>query len=255
MMQAAREDIGALMRRDDDGEGRVTHSGILQRKIILHSAFFIHNSLVRTLYIDLASNKGFLALVTEQSVLASDHIDQRIGDHALLPRLETVLGVGGGGWKDITHIACVVGPGGFMSLRVGVALANTLSDQLGIPSTGIHLSDVYLARSSKEQGVGSSILWLHSTKKTELFVRGFGDAAKIWPEATHVTLEQLSAFSFQLSGMYWCGELIPEHRAAITSAAKVDELPLQSLEDILPAFLAHQKYQKQILKPWYGRGW
>jgi tRNA threonylcarbamoyl adenosine modification protein YeaZ len=246
------------MRGDDDAEAWLGHRRILQRKIILHSLFFLHNSLVRILYIDLASNKGTLALVTEQEVLAIDHIDQRIEDQELLPRVEGVLGAGRWVFQDLTHIACVVGPGGFMSLRVGVALANTLADQLQIPIAGVHLSDVYEGRWQEgKRAKGQDALWLHSTKKQELFVRGFGDAAKVWPEATHVTLEDLLNIlrrDAPLARLLWVGELIPEHRDAIEALGMQECTPCP-IEEILPRFLAAQEYKKQILEPWYGRGW
>jgi len=185
--------------------------------------------------------------------MASDPVDHRLGDHELLPRVDKLMQDASSRFEDLTHIACVVGPGGFMSLRVGVALVNTLADQLQIPSAGIHLSDVYEARVSNEQLATSSYIWLHSTKKQELFVRGFGLYAKQWPEATHVQLEDfVQAIKEPLQ---WVGELIPEHRAAIASVAEIRESPLQNVTEILPALLQHQSFKKHILEPWYGRGW
>ena len=131
-------------------------------------------------------------MVTEKSVVAAEHVDQRFGDHELMPRMEALLQVAGCKFEDLTQVACVIGPGGFMSLRVAVALANTLADQLQIPIAGVHLSEVYAARISPSpvgEGLGVGALWLHSTKKTELFVRGFGDYAKTWPVPMHVMLE------------------------------------------------------------------
>lgn len=217
---------------------------------------------MQCLFINLASHHGLLALVTENAVIASDHVDQRLGDHELVPRLEALLKVAGCAFPDLTHIACVIGPGGFMSLRVGVAFANILADQLGIPSCGIHLSDLCYARWEEGQegnkAKGQDVLWMHSTKKQALFVRGFGDCAKTWPVPTHVTLEKFVETlrrDVPLARLPWVGELILEHRTAIASAAEVHEPPLLPLEEILPAFLHRQEFKKQILEPWYGRGW
>jgi hypothetical protein len=102
-----------------------------------------------------------------------------------------------------------------------------------------------------------SCLWLHSTKKQELFVRGFGDAAKMWPEATHVTLEDFLNIlrrDAPLVRLLWVGELIPEHREVMEKLG-MQERTLCPIEEILPVFLAGQKYKSQILEPWYGRGW
>ncbi|TSC57123.1 MAG: Glycoprotease family protein, partial [Candidatus Peregrinibacteria bacterium Greene0416_62] len=181
---------------------------------------------MKCLYIDLASNKGLLALVAGESVIAAEHIDQRLGDHELMPRVEALLRVSGSGFTDLTQVACVVGPGGFMSLRVAVALANTLADQLQIPIAGVHLSDVYAARMGNEE----NCLWLHSTKKTELFVRGFGDYEKQWPVAIHVMLEDFvrDIGALHAKSLFWMGELIPEHRLAMAPFVAEDrDLPLQ----------------------------
>jgi hypothetical protein len=179
---------------------------------------------MRALFLDLASHpstssgqaQGLLACVTGERVTALEAVDHRVGDHELIPLFERVLSTASWGSKDLTHVACVIGPGGFTSLRVAVAFANTLAHELTIPAAGIHLSDLYAARITphpplgcargnlshppsplrsfgragweREQGE-ASFLWLHSTKKYELFVRGFGEFVKFWPEATHVSVE------------------------------------------------------------------
>jgi len=107
---------------------------------------------MRYLFLDLASHSGLLACVEDQTIKASEPVDHRIGDHELIPLFEKTLDAAG--WKaaDLTHIACVIGPGGFMSLRVAVAFANTLIHQLKIPGAGIHLSDLCAARSFSSSG-------------------------------------------------------------------------------------------------------
>jgi len=167
-----------------------------------------------------------------------------------------------------------------MSLRVAVAFANTLIHQLKILGAGMHLSDVYGARASphlalratlsrREREQGGDFLWLHSTKKHELFVRGFGKFQNLWPEATHVTVEDfLEKISSTLSLRdipppkeegtrkvpFFCGELIPEHEALFKDK-ELFPLTLQPLMDVLPTFLAQLHYEQKLLEPWYGRGW
>ena len=193
--------------------------------------------------------------------MASHPVDHRIDDVLLMSHVEDVL-LGAAGWSypDLTHIACVIGPGGFTSLRVAVALSNTLSHELGIPQCGVHLSDIYAVRAQmKNEKLTvknndaqifhfsfSTSLWLHSTKKHELFIRQFP------AEPRCVTLDELRAII--KPGMQWMGELIPEHRVIVEDAG-VTEAPMRSLADVLPAFLQAQKFGAQILTPWYGRGW
>ena len=50
------------------------------------------------------------------------------------------------------------------------------------------------------------------------------------------------------------GELIPEQRKVVDEAG-AQEVSLRPVEEILPEFLWKQSYKKQILQPWYGRGW
>src|SRR5260221_569253 len=83
-------------------------------------------------------------------------------------------------------IACVLGPGGFTSLRVAVGLTNALAGTLDIPSCGIHLSDLYAALSMEKD-----FLWLHSTKKKELFARGFGFFQSTFPEAKCFGIDEI----------------------------------------------------------------
>lgn len=201
------------------------------------------------LYLNLASHAGLLACVGDDTIAASAEIDHRVDDSALVPQVEELLKKADWSYQDLTNIACIIGPGGFTSLRVAVALANTLSHQLNIPSCGVHLSDLYFLRLPSPPAPlprGEGRLWLHSTKKSELFIRESGS------EPRCVTIDELK--TILKKGMGWMGELISEQRK-IADEAGAREAPLISVTDVLPAFLRKQQYKKEILKPWYGRGW
>ncbi len=214
---------------------------------------------MRCLFIDLASHDALLACVTERRVSSSRSVHSRIGDHELIPLVESLLSEAGWRYEDVTHVACVIGPGGFTSLRVALAFANVLADQLGIPLAGIHLSDLYRVRVG-DRDRKEEVYWLHSTKRDQLFICGGK-----WKEPTLIDIHSLSpipqysnphspVFQSPTPNPYpilWMGELIPEHRAKIGT----DPVQLTSLTEILPAFLAAQTYSKKSLQPWYGRGW
>ena len=192
-----------------------------------------------------------------------------MSDDQLMPVIEKVLKESDCSYKDLTNIAVVNGPGGFTSLRMAVTLANVLADQLRIPSVGIHLSDLYHARVNFESGIlnlgqtenqnsefniqdSSSFLWLHSTKKTELFVRGFGSFATVWPEPILLSIDD---FAEKVpSGALWAGELIADH-CEVLAEKNLHPGSLTPLNEALPTFLASQKYEKTLILPWYGRGW
>jgi len=194
---------------------------------------------MNTFFLDLASHDGLLACVHDDDVVASEAVDHRVTDADLLPLFESVLQKARWTDKDLTRIACVTGPGGFTSLRVGAAFANTLAYALDVPAAGVHLSDVRLAQA--EQGV----TWVHSTKKTQLFVRHPGDAEPM--------LVDPEMFQQRKAGP-WIGELIPEHRA-VADAAKWWPAKAKDVQEILPTLLTSLSYGKDTVLPWYGRGW
>ena len=200
------------------------------------------------LFIDLAGSKKLFALVSDERTLAhtavNDHTEERLMEiiEVLLKNQKKTL-------HDLTHILAVTGPGGFMSLRVAVSLANALSWSLKIPSTGIHLSDLWASRVPNPNP--NPFLWLHSTKKTLLFVRGFGEFSKEWPEPTLISIDELVAKSKKPIANCYLGELIEEHQKMLKTFKPLK--PLLSVVDVLPALLKNCLWQKKTLSPWYGR--
>ena len=193
-----------------------------------------------TLYLNLASAQHHIAMVDEQVVRASHVAENRITEHSLIPILTEVLRAAKVDQSEVKRIACIVGPGGFTSLRVGITFANVLADQLQIPMSGIHLSDLYAARTQEDD-----YIWLHSTKKDSLFIRGFGMYKKQWPEPTLIVVDDVP------DDLPWVGELLHAHQEKM----QTEQLQLQEVETILPSLLSTQKYTSKPLLPWYGRSW
>lgn len=210
---------------------------------------------MKAIFLNFASNnsgpdaEACFALVSDDKTAVYTPVDHRIGDSGVVPLLEESLAKAGWTYKDVTHIACIVGPGGFTSLRMAVSLANVLADQLQVPASAVHLSDLYHARSHEKP-----LVWFHSTKKTDVFIRTFAIAGSAWTEPTLMPIDQLKAESQKLEAIEWAGELIPEHREAL-AALNMQPATLRPLAEVLPGFLATQKYGKDLLQPWYGRGW
>ncbi len=193
---------------------------------------------VTILFLDFASNKKRFALVDEHNILKSVSVDDHADENLLLPTLQKLIE-----GKDVTHIACVTGPGGFTSLRVGVALANALSFGMKIPIAGVHLSDLYGATKTEQD-----FLWLHSTRKTMVFVRGFGSWEKIWSEPTLISLEDLNTKIEKKTIVV--GELISEHQEALKENAHFVD---SSFDSVLPRILSQLSFANTTLLPWYGR--
>lgn len=213
-------------------------------------------STMKILCIDLASHSSqpgegaCVACVSGEKTEAICFIDHRIGDNGIMPVINDVMKEAGWNNKDLTNIACVTGPGGFTSLRMAVTLANVYGDQLNIPLAGVHLCDLYEARNPKSEI--RNVVWLHSTRKTQMFARGFGEYASIWEEPTLVSLEDLE--QKLPNEVVITGELIPEHREALVSK-NVTYAPVLPIAEALPGFLSTLDYHSSPLVPWYGRGW
>ncbi|HLD08274.1 MAG TPA: tRNA (adenosine(37)-N6)-threonylcarbamoyltransferase complex dimerization subunit type 1 TsaB [Candidatus Peribacterales bacterium] len=232
-----------------------------------------------TLFLDTASNSHSLALCTESELLLRVPLKTH-GDTDLVPAIENILKEKDFTYKDLMHLASVIGPGGFTSLRVGVTAINMLSYALDLPSTGIHLSDLWSQRVLFERGARAervrrvekhfdgaqdrlldsssatadssleenrNFLWLHSTRRTQIFVKGYGTDGTVTPVGTF-GLED----AVQLQDPY-VGELIPEHQTLLSRCTMIPEKELTPLNEFLPGFLAKLAYQKQQLEPWYGR--
>ncbi len=201
---------------------------------------------MNTLFLDFSSHHKSLALVAGKKVelkTIENHIDE-----AALPKLIESFG-------EFDRILATTGPGGFMSLRVGLSWANTLAWAKKIPLAGLHLSGLWAARATHEPlTTDHSFLWIHSTKKEFLFIRGFGDFSKQWPEPTLIALKDLqtalSANRYSLPAPF-IGELIPE-QAKVLSLKPMEKL--RPLEDVLPDLCANATYGSESLLPWYGRG-
>ncbi|MBP9774059.1 MAG: tRNA (adenosine(37)-N6)-threonylcarbamoyltransferase complex dimerization subunit type 1 TsaB [Candidatus Peribacteraceae bacterium] len=200
---------------------------------------------MKILFIAIAGSSPFFAIVDEKQVLGTNSVAENTDEAGLMPAISGLLADANLTLHDLTHIALLEGPGGFMSLRVGAALCNTLSFALGIPSAGLHGSDLQSACAHHQK----DFVWLHSTKKALLFIRGFGKFAVQWPQAQLISIDDAKAMIEPES--IFVGELIPEHREIL----KVSEVPdLLSVESVLSELLIKLDYKpNQTLVPWYGR--
>ena len=198
---------------------------------------------MKVLFLDIASHQPLIACCNETSVLSLQQPTDRVGDRELIPLIETVLKEASLTYDDLTHIAAVAGPGGFTSLRIVAACANTIMDQLNIPSAGVHLSDLYQARASFDFAQDDTY-WLHSTKRDQLFIKGGK-----WTEPSCELIENIKKIP---ADSFWIGELIDEHRTLVDEQG-LQEAQLKPVVDILPIFVSQLSYNDSLIEPWYGR--
>jgi tRNA A37 threonylcarbamoyladenosine modification protein TsaB len=192
---------------------------------------------MKTLSIDCASHEGHIACVDDAGTRAIRAF-ARANDAELVPFAEDALARAGWKKEDVERVACNLGPGGFTSVRNGVAFANALSDLLGVPAAGYHGSVLALARTG-------AALWVHSTRRDEAFVLGGP-----WAEPTLVPIADVLA---AVRGTTVAGDLLDAHRAAILDAGAAIP-PALPLESVLPGLLAGLQPRGGTLVPWYGRG-
>lgn len=202
---------------------------------------------MRILFLDLAHHDGSVACVTETETIARRAVDQRLRDDGLVPLIDEVLAAAQWKAEDLTAIGCITGPGGFTSLRVAVATANALAWERKIPVRAVHGSDLWAARLTSPDA-----LWFHSTRLDQVFARGFGQHARLWPEAGLQTLDTILKAAPQ--GSAWMGELIPTHAEKLAPLRLVPA-PLKPVEEVLPGLLAHASGSAAPIDPWYGRGY
>jgi hypothetical protein len=216
---------------------------------------------MNTVSIDFASHDGHIACIDGDAVRAI-RIIGRTNETELIPLLEEVLKEAGWAKADIERIACNLGPGGFTSVRNGVAFANALADGLGVLLGGYHGSALALARChgsapltmttsqhakmlllSSRAEPRDDVWWIHSTRRDQAFVRGGS-----WNEPTLVSLTDLPASLGTVTG-----DLTDAHRAFLTERGATFPEP-KPLEEVLPGFTDALTYEKTSLVPWYGRG-
>ena len=98
---------------------------------------------MRLLCIDTSSQTESLALTQDGTIVAEVSVYRKRG-HAseLLQDLDKMMVEAGWSWTDLTGIAVGLGPGGFTSLRIGLATAKSLAYSLDVPLFGATTMDI-----------------------------------------------------------------------------------------------------------------
>lgn len=115
---------------------------------------------------------------------------------SLLPALNELMAEAGRGPKDLTGVVACVGPGGFTSLRIGVATAEGLA-LTGLPSWGFSAFELR-ARALRTAGLQGPIWILLDGQRNEVFAQRW-DSGPLAPACKH-PLADLPAL---LQGQVW----------------------------------------------------
>jgi len=110
--------------------------------------------------IETSSRRGSVALVEgERLVCELEHERENAHGESIQPLIEQALASAGWASNSLDRIGVGVGPGSFTGLRVGIALAQGLSEGLEIPLVGIgSLAAMAMAVPASEDGVRCAVV-------------------------------------------------------------------------------------------------
>ena len=134
----------------------------------------------------------------------------------LLPAVEALLREAGASAKALTGVACCVGPGGFTSLRIGVATAEGLG-LTGLPTWGFSAFELRAA-ALREAGHAGPVWILLDGQRNEAFVQPW--EAHATAPAKKVPLSTIP----ELIGRdaWWAPERFAPKLSGLDPARKVD---------------------------------
>ncbi|HWA71148.1 MAG TPA: tRNA (adenosine(37)-N6)-threonylcarbamoyltransferase complex dimerization subunit type 1 TsaB [Polyangiaceae bacterium] len=124
---------------------------------------------MRILGIETCSRRGSVALCTNGELVArSEHSEPSAHAERMLTLVEQALSDAGWARSSLDRIAVGIGPGSFVGLRVGIALAEGLGLGLGRPVVGVVSLHAMLAAVPKSEG--ATRVALLDARRGELFV-------------------------------------------------------------------------------------
>ena len=107
---------------------------------------------------------------------------------SLLPSLNALMGEAGATAADLKGVCCCAGPGGFTSIRIGVATAEGLA-LTGLPTWGFS-SFLLRAHALKQSGIRGTVWVLLDGQRNEVFLQKW-DGIEAMNEAQKVPLAML----------------------------------------------------------------
>ncbi len=103
------------------------------------------------LLINTATPSSELVLLANGKLYTRRWNDIRNGLEHLLPKAKELLLEANIKWADLGELIVVIGPGGFMALRLATSFANTLVQELNVGLKTIDTANYLLARINKEE--------------------------------------------------------------------------------------------------------
>lgn len=160
---------------------------------------------MRVLGIETSSVHGSVALVDSgTSVCTLGHERANAHGESILPLVEQALAVAGWNRRELDRIAVGIGPGSFTGLRVGIALAQGLSEGLEIPLVGVPSLRI-MARAVPDELHGCRCV-LVDARKGEAFLAAYlPDGREVLPVQLVADLDALRHLTRPLQGALYVG--------------------------------------------------
>lgn len=168
------------------------------------------------LVIDTASNRGLVGLVEGDALLA-EHAWTVGSTYSLELLAETtaLLAAAGVALEALTGIVVNVGPGGYGSLRVGVATAQGLALGLEVPLAGVGRLEADAARHIEG---GTPVVAVHSAGAAGLAWAAY-EGARGPREISAPRLSSIDeCVAAAPAGALWCGDVTQELRDALDAS-------------------------------------
>jgi tRNA threonylcarbamoyladenosine biosynthesis protein TsaB len=127
---------------------------------------------VRVLGIETSSVRGSVALSDGERTLATaSHERANAHDASIQPLIEQALAEAGWSTRQLDRIAVGTGPGSFTGLRVGIALAQGISEGLEIPLVGV--SSLEAMAHAGLDSANSTVVPVLDARRGELFFAAY----------------------------------------------------------------------------------
>ena len=180
---------------------------------------------MNTLLINTASRRTQVALWADGQWVADERWESAHDEaRTLLTRTVELLSERSFTLADVRRLICVVGPGGFTSVRIGASAVNAWAYAADLEVAEVTLFDLY----ALEKTV------VFSANRHEAWVRQPGGDPKF------VTAEELSG------GFSYCGEVSEEWQQLLEEKG----CRFDSVDSVLPD-VTRLLFEKKIVKPWY----
>lgn len=165
------------------------------------------------LAIDTSSLVLSCALMEEDRLVAEWTVQRKLThSEQLIPHMDAVLQEAGVEKKDITAVACAVGPGSFTGLRIGLATAKMTARIWGVPLIAV---DTLEGLAWNLAGAEAFVLPLEDAQRGNVYAALYGAFETLWLEAPAeaAPVDEVIAAAVRHGGpLIACGEAADMYR-------------------------------------------